>query len=135
MGCFRYIIEILCIMVMTIIIKQGNRGKIWHWTLAWPRTKTVGTNHGNKVTISWYQQVQTNRTIPNNNSNIINRDKEKWTCLSVATISGDRNVIKKESEKILNCQRFTLGIGCPRNVKKESDTSCNRDNWNHFQNI
>ena len=104
-------------MKVMIMITQGNRGKSLPWTLVRPRTKTVETNRGNKVNLLWYQQGQTNRMIPNNNSDNINYDKEKWTCLSLATISGDRNVIKKESEKILNCQRFTKDTGRTRNVK------------------
>jgi hypothetical protein len=39
--------------------------------------KTAETIHESKVIILWYQQAQTNRTIPNNNSDIINRDKEE----------------------------------------------------------
>jgi hypothetical protein len=37
--------------------------------------------------------------------------------LSVATISGDRNVIKKESEKILTCKSLTIETERTRNVK------------------
>ena len=40
------------------------------------------------------QQIQTDRTIPNNKSDIIIRDNEKGTCMLIdVTISGDRNVI------------------------------------------
>ena len=42
----------------------------------------------------WNQQIQTDRTIPNNKPDIINRDNEKGTCvLRDVAISGDRNVI------------------------------------------
>jgi hypothetical protein len=51
--------------------------------------------------------------------------------LSIATISGDRNVIKEESEKILNCEDLTIEARRTRNVKT-SDTSNIGDNWNHF---
>ena len=55
-------------------------------------------NNNNK----WNQQVQTDRTIPNNKPDIIIRDNEKRTCMLIdVAISGDRNVIKKEAEKIL----------------------------------
>jgi hypothetical protein len=37
--------------------------------------------------------------------------------LSVVAISGDRNVIKKESEKILNFKVLTKETGRTRNVK------------------
>jgi hypothetical protein len=55
-----------------------------------------------KVTIFWNQQVQTDRTIPNSKPDIIIRDNEKGTCVLIdVPIPGDRNVIKKEAEKIL----------------------------------
>jgi len=45
--------------------------------------------------------VQTERTVPNNKLDIIIHDKKKNTCMLIDTaIPGDRNVIKKESEKI-----------------------------------
>jgi hypothetical protein len=50
----------------------------------------------------WNQQVQTDRTILNNKPAIIMCDNEKRTCMLIdVAISGDRNVIKKEAEKIL----------------------------------
>jgi hypothetical protein len=52
--------------------------------------------------------VQTGRTIPNNKPDII-RDNERCTLIDVA-ISGDRNVIKKEAEKILKYKDFTIEI-------------------------
>ena len=36
---------------------------------------------GGNVTILWNQQVQTDRTIPNNKPDIIIRDNEKRTCM------------------------------------------------------
>ena len=41
-----------------------------HWYEHVPRS--VVTNQGGKVTILWNQQVQNDRTIPNNKSDIIN---------------------------------------------------------------
>jgi hypothetical protein len=38
--------------------------------------KSVKTSHEAKVTILWNQQVQTNRTIPNNKLDIINHDNK-----------------------------------------------------------
>ena len=64
--------------------------------------KSVETSQGGKVTILWNQQVQTDRTIPNNTPYIIIRDIEKGTCMLIdVAISGGRNMIKKEAEKIL----------------------------------
>ena len=69
-----------------------------HWYDHVP--KSVETSQGGKVTILCNQQVQTDRTIPNNKPVIIIRDNEAGTCMLIdVAISGDRNVIKKEAEK------------------------------------
>jgi hypothetical protein len=72
-----------------------------HWYEHVP--KLVETGQGDNVTILWNQQVQTDRTIPNNEPDvIIISDNEKRTCMLIdVAISGDRNVIKKEAEIIL----------------------------------
>jgi hypothetical protein len=47
--------------------------------------------------------VQTDRTIPSNEPDVIIRDNEKGTCMLIdVAISGDRNMIKKEAENIEN---------------------------------
>jgi hypothetical protein len=62
--------------------------------------------------------VQTDRTIPNNKPDIIIRDNEKGTSMSIdVAISGDRNVIKKEAEKILKYKDLTIEIQRMWNVK------------------
>ena len=49
---------------------------------------------------------------------IIISDNEKGTCMLIdAAISGDRNVIKKEAEKILKYKDLTIEIQLMRNVK------------------
>jgi len=49
---------------------------------------------------------------------IIIRDNEKGTCtLTDVAISGDRNLIKKESEKILKCKDLTIEIQRMWNAK------------------
>ena len=69
------------------------------------------TGQGGNVTILWNQQVQTDRTIPNNNPDIIIRDNEKRTCMLIdVAISGDRYVIKKEAEKIIKYKDITIEI-------------------------
>jgi hypothetical protein len=74
-------------------------------------TKSVETSQGGNVTILWNQQVQTDRTIPNNKPDIIVRDNEKRTCMLIdVTILGDRNMIKKEAEKILKYKDLTIEI-------------------------
>ena len=73
--------------------------------------KSVETSKRGKVTIFWNQQVQTYRTIPNNKPDIIIRNNEKGTCMLIdVAISGDRNVIKKEAEKILKYKDLTIEI-------------------------
>jgi len=52
-----------------------------HWYEHVP--KSVETSQRGKVTILWNQQVQTDRTIPKNKSDIIIRDNEKGTCMLI----------------------------------------------------
>jgi hypothetical protein len=71
-----------------------------HWYDHVP--KLVETIPEGKVIILWNHQVQTDRTIPNNEPDIIVPGNEKGTCMLIdVAISGNRNVIKKESVKIL----------------------------------
>jgi len=75
-------------------------------------------SQGGKITILWNQQVQTDRTIPNNKPDITIRGNEKGTCMLIdVAISGDRNVIKKEAEKILRYKDLTIEIQRMWNVK------------------
>jgi hypothetical protein len=76
------------------------------------------TSQGGKVTILWNQQIQTDRTIPNNKPDIIICDNEKGTCMLIdVEISGERNVIKKGAEKILKYKDLTVEIQRTWNVK------------------
>ena len=80
--------------------------------------KSVKTSQGGKVTILWNQQVQTDRTIPNNKPDTIIRYNEKGTYMLIdVAISGDRNVIKNEAEKILKYKDLTIEIQRMWNVK------------------
>jgi hypothetical protein len=57
------------------------------------------------------KQIQTDRTIPNKKPDIIIRDNENGTCSLIdVVISGDRNVIKKQPEKILKYKDLTIEI-------------------------
>ena len=70
-----------------------------HWYDHVP--KSVEKSHEGKVTILWNRQVRTYRTIPNNKPDIIIHDNKQGTCMLIdVAIPGDRNVIKKEAEKI-----------------------------------
>ena len=60
--------------------------------------------------VLWKQQVRTDRTIPNNKPDIIMRDNKQWTWMLIDVISGDRNVIKKEAEKILKYKALVIEI-------------------------
>ena len=76
-------------------IKLGNG----HWYELVP--KLVEICHGCMVTKLGHQQVQTDRTNPHNKPEIIIRDYEKSICLLTGiAVSGDRNVIKKDTEMI-----------------------------------
>jgi len=80
-----------------------------HWYEHVP--KSAETSQGGKVTILWIQQVQTDRTIPNNKPDLIIRDNEKGTCMVIDVVnSGDRCVVKKEAEKILKYKDLTIDI-------------------------
>jgi hypothetical protein len=62
--------------------------------------------------------VQTERTILNCKLDVIIHDHEKGTYMLIdATISGDRNVIKKEAEKILKYKYVTIEVQGIWNVK------------------
>jgi len=83
--------------------------------------KSVETSQGGKVTLLWNQQVQTDRTIPNNKPDIIIRDNEKGTYMLIdVAISGDGNAIKKEAEKILKYKYLTVDIQHMWNVKPKA---------------
>ena len=76
------------------------------------------TVQAGKVNILWNQQGQTDRAIPNNKPDIIIRDNEMRTCMLIdVAISGDRNVIKKEAEKILKYKDLKIEIQRMWNVK------------------
>jgi hypothetical protein len=97
---------------------QGNRGTTGqnHWYEHVP--KSGETSQGEKVTILWNQQVQTDRTVPNYKPDIIISDNEKGTCVLIdVAISGDRNMIEKDVKKILKYKDLTIEIQRMWNVK------------------
>ena len=98
------------------IAVSNNNNNNKHWYEHVPISEE--TSQGGKVAILWNQQLQTDRTIPNNKPDIIIRDNEKGTCLLIdVAISGDGNVIKKEAEKILKYKDLTIEIQRMWNVK------------------
>jgi len=73
-----------------------------------------------KVNVFGNQQVQTDRTIPNNKPDIIIRDKDKGKLMLIyAAITGERNVIEKEAEKILRYKYLSREIQRMWNVKQK----------------
>ena len=61
--------------------------------------KLVETSHEGEVHIVWNQEVKIDRTIPDNNPDIIVHNK-KGTCMVIdVAISGARNVIKKKPRR------------------------------------
>jgi len=73
------------------------------------------------IAILWNQQMQTDRTIPNNKPDIIIRYNEKRKCMLIDfAISGERNVTKKEAEKILKYKDLTIEIQRLWNVKTKA---------------
>jgi len=65
-----------------------------HWHELVP--KLAERRHEVKLTVLRNKIVQTDRTIPNNKPDIIIRDNEEGTYMSIdMAISGDRNVILK----------------------------------------
>jgi hypothetical protein len=53
--------------------------------------------------------------------------------LTDVAISGERNVIKKEAEKILKYKDLTIKIQCMWNVKNKGDSSNNSRDWDRFK--
>jgi hypothetical protein len=83
-------------------------GELWYEHVP----KLVETSQVGKVTILWNQQVQTDKP------DIITQDNEKGTCMLIdIAIPGDRNVIKREAEKILKYKDLIIEIQCMWNVK------------------
>ena len=74
---------------------QGNRGATGQKPLV--RTCTKLSNNKSRRQGDYTVEDRTN---PSNKPDIIIRDNEKRTCMLIdVAISGDRNVIKKETEK------------------------------------
>jgi hypothetical protein len=79
----------------------------------------VETSHKGKVNTLWNYKLRTNRTIPNNKPDSTIRDNKQGTRFLIGVAdSGDRNVIKKESEKIKLCTDLTVEIQRMWNLKK-----------------
>jgi len=117
---------------------NNNKQETWvqldkkHWYEHVP--KSVETSQGGKVTILWNQQVQTDRTVPNNKPDIIICNTEKGTCMLIDVVmSGERNVIKKDAEKILKYKDLTVEIQRMWNVKTKVIAVIIGGDWDCFK--
>jgi hypothetical protein len=73
-----------------------------------------------------------NRTISNNKPDIIMCYNETITCMLLdVAVSEDRNVIKKETEKILKYKELIIEIHCMWNVKEKVIPVITGGNWDH----
>ena len=92
----------MCIQLQFNICKKiGVKLNNKHWYDHVPNS--VEISHEGKVTTLWNQQIQTDRTIPNNQPDIIIHGNKQGTCTLIeAAIPGNRNVIKKEAKETLN---------------------------------
>ena len=61
--------------------KEGKILDKEHWQKYVPISVVTSLEY--KVTVFWNQQLQTEKTIPNNKPDIVIRDNEKWTCLLI----------------------------------------------------
>ena len=78
--------------------------------------------------------MRTDRTVPNNEPDIIIRDNKQGKCvLKGLQIPGDRNVIKKEAENILKYKKPHNSNSAHVECENKSDTGNNRGDWDHFK--
>jgi len=95
-------------------VKLGNEH--WYDQLL----KSVETNHEGNVAIVWNQHVRTERNFPNSKSDIIICDNKQGTCTLICIANpGDRNVIKKEAERILKYKVLIIEIQFRCNVRSK----------------
>ena len=104
--------ELHCNICKEIVVELDNK----HWYDHVP--KSFETSHEGKVTILWNHQVRTERTIPNNEPDILIRDNKQGTCMLIdVAVPGDRNVIKKGADKILKYKDLIIEIQRMWNMK------------------
>jgi hypothetical protein len=79
--------------------------------------------------------VQTDRTIPNNTPDITTFDNGKRSnILTDAANPGERNVIKREAEKVLKYEDLIIEIQCMWNVgAKLIQNNNSSGKWNHLK--
>ena len=94
-----------------------NMGQMMTNMMMMMMTTSIQKNHKIKVTILKNQQVRTDRTTANNKPDIIIHDNKQGTSMSIdIAIPGDRNVIKREAEKIIQYKDLIIEFQCMWNV-------------------
>jgi hypothetical protein len=99
---------------------HGNRGKIRQCTLVPAFTKISRSPEG-KVTIVWNQQVQTDRTIPNNKPDIIIHDNEKGTYITNSCCNFRRQRCDKKKKALMILQYKDLATEMQRERERERE--------------
>ena len=80
-------------------------------------SKSVETSPECKVTTLWNQIMHSNRPVHNSQPDIKISDNKQGTCMSIyVAIPADRNVIRKEAEKIVKYKDLTVQIHSTWNV-------------------
>ena len=98
----------VCVCWTALYHMQGIRGKIRQGPPAWPRAKIGRKKSWTQGDHTMEPTARTDRTVPENIQDITVRDNEKGTCMLIdVAISGYRNVIKREAEKILKYKHLT----------------------------
>jgi hypothetical protein len=93
----------MAVCVLNYTLTYARKWVKLHYEQRYKQVPKLGeTSHEGKVPITQNQQVPANRTTSNNKLDIKNHDNEKGACMLIdVAISGVRNAIKKEVEKIL----------------------------------
>jgi hypothetical protein len=87
-----------------------------------------------KVRLPYYGTVCTDRIIPNIKLEIIIHDNKEGTLMLIDfSIPGDRNVMKKEAEKILKYKGLIIEISAHVECESRSDTNNDTGDWTHFK--
>ena len=78
--------------------------------------------------------MRTDRTVPNNKPDTIIRDNRKGRSMLInVAVPGDRNVLKKETKKILKCKKLYNRSLVHVEFEIKRDTDNNRVEWNHLK--
>ena len=76
----------------------------------------------------------TDRTVANSKPDSIMSDNKQGTCVSIdVAVTGDRNVVKREAERILKCKDLTVEIRRVCNVKAKVIPVIMGGDWNRFK--